>query len=114
MQLTYRIQKGSHDDFVIDADSGKVSLLRELNYDRKNKYTLEVVAVDGGVPRALSGTATLVIEVLNKKVHVIHELFDMLAEEQKHKHSTMLEWIIIGLITLEVLFFIIHDILKWV
>ena len=72
MQLTYRIQKGSHDDFVIDADSGKVSLLRELNYDRKNKYTLEVVAVDGGVPRALSGTATLVIEVLNKNDKTPH------------------------------------------
>jgi hypothetical protein len=37
-----------------------VSLLRELNYDRKNRYTLEVVAVDGGAPRALTGTATLV------------------------------------------------------
>ena len=36
-QLTYRIQKGSYDDFVIDPDSGKVSLLRELNYDRKNR-----------------------------------------------------------------------------
>jgi uncharacterized Rmd1/YagE family protein len=35
------------------------------------------------------------IEVLNKKVHVIHELFEMLAEEQNHKHSTVLEWIII-------------------
>ncbi len=56
----HRIQKGSHDDFVIDPDSGKVSLLRELNYDRKNRYTLEVVAVDGGAPRALTGTATLV------------------------------------------------------
>jgi hypothetical protein len=43
-----------------------VSLLRELNYDRRNKYTLEVVAVDGGVPRSLSGTATLIVDVLNK------------------------------------------------
>jgi hypothetical protein len=43
-----------------------VSLFRELNYDRKNRYTLEVVAVDGGVPRSLSGTATLIIDVLNK------------------------------------------------
>ena len=71
-QITYRIQKGSHDDFVIDPDSGKVSLLRELNFDRKNKYTLEVVAVDGGVPRALSGTATLVIDVLNKNDKTPH------------------------------------------
>ena len=53
------------------------------------------------------------IEVLNKKVHVIHELLEMLAEEQRHKHSSLLEWIIIWLIAIEVLFFIIHDILKW-
>lgn len=53
-------------------------------------------------------------EVLNKKTHVIHELFDMLAEEQNHKHSAVLEWIIIWLIAVEVVFFIIHDILQWV
>ena len=68
----FELQKGSHDDFVIDPDSGKVSLLRELDYDRKNRYTLEVVAVDGGVPRALSGTATLNIEVLNKNDKTPH------------------------------------------
>ena len=66
IQVFEILQKGSHDDFVIDPDSGKVSLLRELNYDRKNRYTLEVVAVDGGVPRSLSGTATLLIDVVNK------------------------------------------------
>jgi uncharacterized Rmd1/YagE family protein len=52
------------------------------------------------------------IEVLNKKVHVIHGLFEMLADEQKHKHSTVLEWIIIWLIAIEILFFMIPDILK--
>ena len=52
------------------------------------------------------------IEVLNKKVHVIHELFEMLADEQKHNHSTVLEWIIIWLIAIEILFFMIPDILK--
>ncbi|MDD2870839.1 MAG: RMD1 family protein [Candidatus Gracilibacteria bacterium] len=52
------------------------------------------------------------IEVLNKKLEVIHEMFQMLADEQKHKHSSLLEWIIIWLIVVEVFFTIFHDVLK--
>lgn len=32
----------------------------------------------------------------------IHELFEMLADEQKYQHSSILEWIIIGLISFEI------------
>lgn len=53
------------------------------------------------------------IEVLNRKLTIIHEMFDMLADEQKHKHSSILEWIIIWLIVIEILIFIFHDLLKW-
>ncbi len=41
-------------------------------------------------------------EVLSKKLETIHELFEMLADEQKHRHSTTLEWIIIWLIVFEI------------
>jgi uncharacterized Rmd1/YagE family protein len=41
-------------------------------------------------------------EVLSKKLETIHELFEMLADEQKHRHSTILEWIIIWLIAFEI------------
>ncbi len=41
-------------------------------------------------------------DVLAKKLETIHELFEMLADEQKHRHSLTLEWIIIGLITFEI------------
>jgi uncharacterized Rmd1/YagE family protein len=41
-------------------------------------------------------------EVLSKKLETIHELFEMLADEQKHRHSTILEWIIIWLIAIEI------------
>ncbi len=51
------------------------------------------------------------IEVLNKKLTVIHEMFDMLADEQKHRHSSILEWIIIWLIAIEILIFLFHDLL---
>jgi uncharacterized Rmd1/YagE family protein len=41
-------------------------------------------------------------EVLSKKLETIHELFEMLADEQKHRHSSILEWIIIWLIAVEI------------
>ena len=41
-------------------------------------------------------------EVLSKKLETIHELFEMLADEQKHRHSSRLEWIIIWLIAFEI------------
>ncbi len=51
-------------------------------------------------------------ESLNKKLGVIHDLLLMLAEEQNHKHLANLEWIIIWLIGIEILYFIFQEILK--
>jgi uncharacterized Rmd1/YagE family protein len=42
------------------------------------------------------------VDVLSNKLNVIHELFEMLAEELNHKHSSFLEWIIIILIAFEI------------
>ena len=52
------------------------------------------------------------VEVLSKKLETIHELFDMMSDEQKHRHSSMLEWIIIWLIAIEIVIFLVHDIFK--
>jgi uncharacterized Rmd1/YagE family protein len=49
------------------------------------------------------------IEVLNRKLGIIRELYDMLADEQKYKHSSFLEWIIIWLIAIEIIIFLGHD-----
>lgn len=49
------------------------------------------------------------IDLLNKKLMVIQELFEMLADELNHKHSSFLEWIIIILIAVEIFFFLFHD-----
>lgn len=43
------------------------------------------------------------VEVLNKKVEIIQELLHVLGDEQKHKYSSFLEWIIIILIAFEIL-----------
>lgn len=48
------------------------------------------------------------IDVLNQKLEVIQELLDMLADEQKHKHSSLLEWIIIILIAVEIVLYFRH------
>lgn len=45
------------------------------------------------------------VELLSNKLNVIHELFEMLADELKHKHSAFLEWIIIILIAFEIIMF---------
>lgn len=45
------------------------------------------------------------VELLSKKLETIHELFGMLADEQKHQHSAFLEWIIIILIAIEIIIF---------
>jgi len=38
----------------------------------------------------------------------------MLADEQNHKHSSLLEWIIIWLIAIEIFFFLMHDLWKFI
>ena len=44
------------------------------------------------------------MEVLNKRLDIIKELFDMLASELANRHSNTLEWIVIILIMVEVFF----------
>jgi uncharacterized Rmd1/YagE family protein len=45
------------------------------------------------------------LTVLDKKLQTIHNLLDMLAGEQHHKHSAFLEWIIIVLIAVDILIY---------
>lgn len=52
------------------------------------------------------------VEVLNHRLDVIHELFDMLGNELNHQHSSRLEWTIIGLIVLEVVLTFLKDVFQ--
>lgn len=53
------------------------------------------------------------LDILNRRLDVIHELYDILSNELKHSHSSYLEWVIIWLIVTEVLLTIFKDCLKW-
>ncbi|HCS28517.1 MAG TPA: sad1-interacting factor 2 [Spongiibacteraceae bacterium] len=48
------------------------------------------------------------VEVLSQKLGTIHELLEMLADEQNHQHSSFLEWIIIVLIGFEIVMAAFH------
>jgi uncharacterized Rmd1/YagE family protein len=50
------------------------------------------------------------VEILNKRLDVVHELFEMLGNELNHQHSNRLEMIIIILIVCEVMLTLLHDI----
>jgi uncharacterized Rmd1/YagE family protein len=48
-------------------------------------------------------------EVLNKRLDIMRDLFEMLGHELEHRHSSYLEWVIISLICMEiVLTILIH------
>lgn len=49
-------------------------------------------------------------ESLNKRLGVIHDLFEMLSGELNHQHSSRLEWTIIILIVIEVVIALLKDI----
>ena len=52
------------------------------------------------------------LEILNRRLNNVHELYTFLSDELKHSHSSFLEWIIILLIVTEVILTISKDILK--
>lgn len=61
-EVSYMIQKGLFNDFAINNETGLVTVASRLNYDRRNDYSLEVVAVDHGDP-SLTGTTTVSIHI---------------------------------------------------
>jgi len=49
-------------------------------------------------------------DVLSKKLETIQDLLQMIADEQNHAHSSLLEWIIIWLITIDIIIMLIQEI----
>ncbi len=53
------------------------------------------------------------LSLIQHKFDTLDHILSMLADEQKHHHSSKLEWIIIYLIAIEIFIFFGHDLLKW-
>ncbi len=52
------------------------------------------------------------VEVLNQRLSILNELYQMLGNELNHQHSSRLEWTIILLIVIEVIVSMLRDVLK--
>lgn len=52
------------------------------------------------------------VEVLNHRLDVVRELFEMLGNELNHQHSSRLEWTIIFLIVVEVILSLLIDVFR--
>lgn len=49
------------------------------------------------------------VEVLNRRLDMIKDLLSMLEEQLNHRHSSLLEWIIIILISTEIVLFVVKE-----
>ena len=49
------------------------------------------------------------VQVLNQRLDIVHDLFEMLGNELNHQHSSRLEWTIIWLIIIEVVLTLLKD-----
>ena len=50
------------------------------------------------------------VEVLNQRLDIVHDLFEMLSNELNHQHTSRLEWTIILLIVFEVVLTLLKDV----
>uniref|UniRef100_T1IV10 Uncharacterized protein n=1 Tax=Strigamia maritima TaxID=126957 RepID=T1IV10_STRMM len=64
--ISYRLQYGNDGTFMIDPETGFISVgeSTKLDYDKQNVFEIQVLAVDGGIP-SQTGTATLVVNISN-------------------------------------------------
>ena len=53
------------------------------------------------------------VEALNRRLNVVHELFEILRNELNHQYSSRLEWTIIILIVIEVVVTLMVDLFHW-
>ncbi|XP_030594549.1 protocadherin Fat 2 isoform X2 [Archocentrus centrarchus] len=69
--VTYNLKNTESGIFHLDSSTGALTLERELDFERRPSYNLTVRAVDHGLPRSLSSSCFVEIEVLdvNENLH---------------------------------------------
>lgn len=69
--VTYNLKNTEGGIFHLDSSTGGLTLERELDFERRPFYNLTVRAVDQGIPRALSSSCFVEIQVLdvNENLH---------------------------------------------
>ncbi|XP_025413054.1 cadherin-87A isoform X2 [Sipha flava] len=62
--LTYHIQEGSFNNFLIDHITGLIYTSSKLDFDQHSNYAIKTLAIDKGTP-ALTGSTTVLINIIN-------------------------------------------------
>ncbi|KAK2848766.1 hypothetical protein Q5P01_008600 [Channa striata] len=69
--VTYNLKNTENGIFQVDPSTGALTLEKELDFERRPSYNLTVRAVDHGLPRSLSSSCFVEIQVLdvNENLH---------------------------------------------
>ncbi|XP_056131020.1 protocadherin Fat 2 [Lampris incognitus] len=73
--ITYNLKNTEGGIFHLDSATGSLTLERELDFERRPFYNLTVRAVDHGLPRSLSSSCFVEIEVLDVSENLHHPTF---------------------------------------
>lgn len=63
--ISYNLKNNENGIFFLDTATGSLTLEKELDFERKQMYNLTVRAVDHGLPRSLSSSCFIEVEVLD-------------------------------------------------
>ena len=79
--IRYSLKESREDAFVIDAESGVISVIKPLDYETQKTITLIVMAKDDGNP-ALTGSGTINILVVDGNDHPPRFVDELLLRQQ--------------------------------
>lgn len=79
--VTYNLKNTENGIFHLDSTTGALLLERELDFERRPSYNLTVRAVDHGLPRSLSSSCFVEIEVLDVNENLHSPVFSEFAYE---------------------------------
>lgn len=79
--VTYNLKNTEGGSFRLDSSTGALTLERELDFERRRSYNLTVRAVDHGLPRSLSSSCFVEVEVLDVNENLHRPLFSQFVYE---------------------------------
>uniref|UniRef100_A0A6Q2YIM6 FAT atypical cadherin 2 n=1 Tax=Esox lucius TaxID=8010 RepID=A0A6Q2YIM6_ESOLU len=74
-QITYNLKNSASGAFSLDASTGSLTLEKELDFEKRQSYNLTVRAVDHGLPRSLSSSCFIEVEVLDVNENLNRPVF---------------------------------------
>lgn len=79
--VTYNLKNTEGGIFHLDSSTGALSLERALDFERRTSYNLTVRAVDHGLPRSLSSSCYVEIQVLDVNENLHRPVFSEFVHE---------------------------------